>query len=169
MFGTNTVKGSFGLNQFTPKRTASSVFNNTLAAGTQQADARNFSSPFRGRGIQAGSPGQRYAQQTRALAGLMDARGNAQQSAMGIYEQNRDAEQKAQIGQAQEFARMGAAAQDMDQSDWSERYTADAANQSVQQAMQQYALQGQQATNRIAMGLMSPMLQGLLSNSNPQR
>lgn len=169
MFGTNTIRGSFNLTQQTPKRTASSVFNNTLASGTQQADARNFSSPFRGRGIQAGSPGQRYAQQTRALAGLMDARGNAQQSAMGIYEQNRGAEQQAQIGQAQEFARMGAAAQNMDQADWSERYTADAANESVQQAMRRYALQGQQATNRIAQGFLSPMLQGLLSDFNPQR
>jgi hypothetical protein len=169
MFGTNTVKGSFNLTQQTPKRTASSVFNNTLASGTQQADSRNFNKPFQGRGIQAGSPGQQYFQQSRALAGLMDARGGAQQSAMGIYEQNRGAEQQAQIGQAQEFARMGAAAQDMDQSDWSERYTADAANQSVQNAMRQYALQGQQATNRIAQGFLSPMLQGLLSDSRQQR
>lgn len=163
MFGTNTIQGSFKLDQFTPKRTANSVFNNTLAAGQQQADSRNFSSPFRGRGMQAGSGGQQYFQQARALGGLMDARNNAQQASMGIYQQNREADQQAKIGQAQEFARMSGLSSQMDQDDWSERYMQDAANQSITEAMRQYSLQGQRAASQLGQRVGGQQIQSILS------
>lgn len=152
---TNTIVGSYNIDQYAPKRVATSVFNNTLAAGQQKADARNFSSPFRGRGIQAGSPGQRYFQQQSALGGLLDARSAAQGAAMGIYEANRDAQLKAQVGQAQEYARMTQVANDQNEADWSERFTQESTDQAINQARRQYQLEGQQLGNRLAQGLLS--------------
>lgn len=159
MFGTNSVEGSFNIDQYTPKRVASAYTNNLRAQGIQQF-ARPSDKPFQGKGIQAGSAGSNYMKAMEQAQGLASMRNAASEAGRGIYEKNRDAQLKAQGAQAGEFNRMGAAASDMDQSDWSERYMQDAVTQNMAEAQRRYAVQGQRAASNLAMPFVAGLTGG---------